>query len=264
MVDVVNLFWTGGWDSTFRLLETVVLNQKCAQPYYIVDPKRASYKIELQVMENIRKMITQYWPEAADLVRATALYYLKDIAPCPEITQLYKSITARERLGGQYEWMARLAKQLNLNNLEVALEKDIDAGTSKTDYIGRNVMPYLVLEDPEDPTSFCLKDPYPDPNAALFSRFRFPIVRLTKLDMQRLAQAHGFYHVMKQTWFCHKPTTASKPCGVCVPCQVVVEEGMSYRLPFRSRMLHFYEIRVKRQLKQFIKSSLAFKYPEAV
>src|SRR5690606_13578695 len=33
----VNLLWTGGWDSTFRLLSLVVQQHRCVQPYYVLD-----------------------------------------------------------------------------------------------------------------------------------------------------------------------------------------------------------------------------------
>ena len=34
----VKLLWTGGWDSTFRLLQLLLLYEKKVQPYYIIDP----------------------------------------------------------------------------------------------------------------------------------------------------------------------------------------------------------------------------------
>jgi len=34
----INLFWTGGWDSTFRLIQLVFVNKKTVHPYYIIDP----------------------------------------------------------------------------------------------------------------------------------------------------------------------------------------------------------------------------------
>lgn len=38
----VNLFWTGGWHSTFRLIQLVLLHQKVVQPYYLIDHYKKS------------------------------------------------------------------------------------------------------------------------------------------------------------------------------------------------------------------------------
>ena len=42
----INLFWTGGWDSTYRLLYLLIVEKKYVQPYYIIDLTRKSEFIE--------------------------------------------------------------------------------------------------------------------------------------------------------------------------------------------------------------------------
>jgi len=51
----VNLLWTGGWDSTFRLLYLVFVEKRRVQPYYIVDTERRSTLNELKTMHLIRE-----------------------------------------------------------------------------------------------------------------------------------------------------------------------------------------------------------------
>ena len=43
----INLFWTGGMDSTFRLIQLTVVYNKVVQPYYIIDPNRNSILFEI-------------------------------------------------------------------------------------------------------------------------------------------------------------------------------------------------------------------------
>ena len=49
----VNLLWTGGWDSTFRLLQLLLLHRVAVAPHYLEDPTRASTQIELETMARI-------------------------------------------------------------------------------------------------------------------------------------------------------------------------------------------------------------------
>ena len=50
----INLLWTGGWDSTFRLLDLVLIKKKTVQPHYILDPDRLSTGMELKTMKDIK------------------------------------------------------------------------------------------------------------------------------------------------------------------------------------------------------------------
>lgn len=35
-----HLLWTGGWDSTFRVLQLLLCSRDAVQPHYIIDPER--------------------------------------------------------------------------------------------------------------------------------------------------------------------------------------------------------------------------------
>ena len=49
------LLWTGGWDSTFRLLYHVLIDKQPVQPIYFINPDRQSLREELKSMALIRK-----------------------------------------------------------------------------------------------------------------------------------------------------------------------------------------------------------------
>lgn len=53
------ILWTGGWDSTFRVLDLVLNKKKNIQPYYILDERRASTEIEIATMEKIKEMMKE-------------------------------------------------------------------------------------------------------------------------------------------------------------------------------------------------------------
>ena len=50
----INLLWTSGWDSTFRLLQLVVEQKVSVQPIYIIDTGRASTLTEIKSMDIIK------------------------------------------------------------------------------------------------------------------------------------------------------------------------------------------------------------------
>lgn len=60
--NIVNLLWTGGWDSTFRLLELLEHTGQTIQPHYIVDPGRPSFKLEMKQMAEIRGKLVRASP----------------------------------------------------------------------------------------------------------------------------------------------------------------------------------------------------------
>jgi 7-cyano-7-deazaguanine synthase in queuosine biosynthesis len=70
----------------------------------------------------------------------------------------------------------------------------------------------------------------------LFRSFRFPILDLTKLDMERIAAENGFLPLMNETVFCHTPLKDGTPCGQCNPCRYTIAEGLKRRVPYTRRL----------------------------
>src|SRR5690625_188135 len=94
-----NVLWTGGWDSTFRVLDLIFNKKENVQPYYIIDEHRPSTSIELRTMDDIRKMI-----KLKDKIAAQRLKKLKtvdkiDIKNDYEITNAYSRLTHLSHLG---------------------------------------------------------------------------------------------------------------------------------------------------------------------
>ncbi|WP_242927495.1 7-cyano-7-deazaguanine synthase [Pontibacter vulgaris] len=165
------------------------------------------------------------------------------------ITALYNQIRKKERLGEQYEWLARMAAQLGINDLELSIETPLPYT-----FVGRHIRPFLARENPADNTSYRLMHTPAIPEVSLFSCFKWPVIEITKLDMQKIAIKYGFYHVMKETWFCHRPNRKQQPCGVCMPCHIAILEGMGHRVPFTSRVSNYYEFKIKRPLRKAFKT----------
>jgi hypothetical protein len=220
---MVNLLWTGGWDSTYRLLDLVLVKKKIVQPYYILDEDRPSTDIEIKTMKKIKEMIFEMDITADKRILNTITVLKKDIESDKEITKAYERLLTKAHLGGQYDWLARFAKMLNLNDLELSIHKD-----DKAEYFLRDD---VFKVETNDDLYFKTKEKLSDADLFIFSYFSFPLLELTKLEMEKNAQKHGFKHIMEETWFCHMPTPNGKPCGWCNPCRYTREEGLGRRVP---------------------------------
>ena len=67
----VNIFWTGGWDSTFRVLQLLIAKKKTVQPFYINDPNRKSAEKELNAMKTVDRVVEIFPANQQGQVRST-------------------------------------------------------------------------------------------------------------------------------------------------------------------------------------------------
>jgi len=224
----VHILWTGGWDSTFRVLDLLFRQHRTVQPHYLIDPGRPSVGSEIKAMARMRRRMQERLPDP-DALRPTLFTDEPGIRKNPDITGAWTTLAARNPLGEQYEWIARYAAMQGLESLELSVHIDDRA--------------YLFLdghiEEIRDGNSknYRLK---PDDDAdrdlgLVFGRLHFPLLHISKLDMQAAADQAGFRDIMEMTWFCHNPKRG-KPCGMCFPCQFALDEGMARRLPLPARM----------------------------
>ena len=239
----VNLLWTSGWDSTFRLLSLVLIHKKTVQPYYIKDHQRSSLDMELRTMEKLKGLTYRKAAHTQQLILPTIFKDRQDIKPNNAITQQYKRLAATKPLGDQYEWLARYAEEAGVRDLELSIHQD--------DKARKFVEQYVVGEDAKE--NYRLREDCLNSDLALFKHFRFPILNWTKLEMQQTAIQHNFLDIMNQTWFCHSPIN-DQPCGICTPCSTTIQEGLRRRLPLSSQLRNFIHFTVKPPIRQLLKA----------
>lgn len=224
----VQLLWTGGWDSTFRLLSLLLHQQRSVQPYYLIDTQRRSFATEIIAMKDVKQQLGAKYGNLGRLLLPIVFREVNDIPPDNEITASYDRICSESHVGIQYEWGARFAHAEGLSNLELSL---IGGG-----HMHKILEPYLARR--QDGTDVVIEidrkhqgsDVY-----RVFKDYRFPLIELTKWDMRVIARDHGFEDLMLLTRFCHRPRSNGKPCGVCIPCTVAMECDFGWRLPKSSR-----------------------------
>ncbi len=223
---LVNIFWTGGWDSTFRVA-SLARKEVIIQPYYLKDNRKSELH-ELNAINLITKELKSR-SSTKGLIREVITMKTSEIEKDKEITKAWHSLSKKIHLGTQYDWLARFAK--NKKGIELSIEKNAEDNCALIDLLKNygkikintldKIVSYYVLDSSESPEELI----------RLFGNFHFPLLNISKTDMRREAESSGYIDIMNMTWFCHTPVK-DKPCGVCVPCKGAIKNGMSYRLNY--------------------------------
>jgi hypothetical protein len=230
--DPVKLLWTGGWDSTFRLLWLVLVEQRPVQPIYLIDASRNSIGMELRAMSMIRRQLAEQHPEAMARLRSVQIADIADLPPDSSIRKsIAKLIGDGWLLAPQHAWIAEYCRANRLNAVELSEERSIDPAPDGC--FSRMAIPWLDMD--ESPARF--RPDAPAELLDLFGNLCFPLVSLTKAEMLALANEHGFADLMTLTWFCHHPA-GRKPCGACGPCRHAIKEGFGFRIPRSGHLRH--------------------------
>ncbi|MFC0875439.1 hypothetical protein ACE01N_02545 [Saccharicrinis sp. FJH2] len=226
--DAIKLLWTGGWDSTYRLCEILILLKRNVQPIYLIDEGRYSTREELQAQAEIKLKLGQKFPYIKDLLLPTRFYTVSDIKISPEIHKNYTAVRNIIGLGYQYQWLAGFCEQYNISHLELGFEWTL--GSSKHEFLSK----YVIKRNDVDYESYIL-DPIHEKDAAynLLRFYDWPIWLKTRDNMVEISQKFNFYDILHLSWFCHKPING-KPCGRCNPCKDVIHYGFKYRLGQRA------------------------------
>ncbi len=229
----VNLLWTGGWDSTFRLLQLLLKHRVPVIPYYLDDPTRASTQIELQTMARIGDHLRANYPHTRGLLRPIRIASVRDVVEDDEINTALSEIRRRTFIGSQYAWLPSFCKHNAIEAMELGVHVD--------DKVQALVRPYALELDHPDGYRSVRVDPHHAHTAEfrLFRYFSFPLFHIDKVGIDRQAATEGWSAIMEMTWFCHTPVRG-RPCGVCAPCLYTIEEGLARRVPVSRRVVSFF------------------------
>lgn len=246
----VHVLWTGGWDSTYRLLWLIHNTTHRIQPHYYIATRRPTVTKEVETIGKLRHRISQRYADAAQRLLPTRIYSVHEIPRDPEVHAHIEQLRLTHHIGTQYETLINLARCSQSAPLELSLQKSERRGglfglirESAVRHTARNGMStYRLLDDPINP------------HATVFSAFTYPLLDISKTDMIEACKAMGNLDIMNATWFCHDPI-GGRPCGLCAPCDYVMTDGMGYRLPriarFRYRARWMYRLLPRNRQRRF-------------
>jgi len=228
----VHLLWTGGWDSTFRLLYLLIKQKRVVQPHYIIDADRRGAGEELLVRNKIVEKIFALFPETKSRLCPSIFFDNTELPEMPDVTASFRRLRQRVPIGSQYEWMAKYCIMQNIHDVETC----IHTGGTANKLLDSMVM----VTDADNDHFYSLDNRYKNTDEyKVFGHYRFPVYDAHKVDMEKVARENGWIDMMKLTWFCLRPMANHTPCGRCHPCGMVMREGMTWRLPLRSRIMYY-------------------------
>jgi 7-cyano-7-deazaguanine synthase len=222
---VVNILWTGGWDSTFRMLQ-LSTKDIIIQPFYILDDNRVSRNFELNAIRTITEDIRNL-PSTQCTINDIIISNVSDIEEDKDITQSYKNLSKKYVIGPQYDWLARFSK--NINNLEIGLDNGRAINNITVNAIKENGDLKRIVDNNKGEYFIIDKSVSSKDIINLWGNYHLPILFYLKLDMKKEAEEKGFIDIMNKTWFCHYPIN-NQPCGMCDTCRQVMDKGLGFRL----------------------------------
>jgi 7-cyano-7-deazaguanine synthase len=212
------VLWSGGWDSTFRVIQ-LYKRGITLQPIYIVDSGRASYEKEIETIQSLSSQIESKFENSEGEILPVKFIQKENIPTNIYYRIIHKIIKWRRGIGKQYYWLACLAKEYE--GLEQGFHREdrdcliyFHELTEIIDETGKN-----WVANPKKMNFF---------KSQLFKKIKFPLMYISKQGMKEFAEKNGFIDIMNNTWFCH--TSSNKACGKCNPCKQYVIDGLGYRL----------------------------------
>lgn len=217
--NIIHLFWTGGYDSTFRLCQAAIDQNRIVQPYYIVTKldncktcnfQRNNRVEENRAMENVLLHIQKKYPNQYTNIKP--IIYVDRIPKNNRITDTFYEMNLHNsrRKYNQYEAMARYAngigKRIEIGTVGLHGE---DGQPIPTDPWGSYLRANLVKEN----NSYYVRDI----NSPVY-HLSFPIAYLSKHDIARISKKKGYFDIVKHSWSCWFPKKG-RPCGRCNMCR---------------------------------------------
>ena len=227
----VRILWTGGWDSTFQLLQLLTVHRAHVSPIYLIDEDRRSTGVEIVTMKRIKERLFARYPDTKRLLLPTQYFGVADISPNEAISEAFVRLRERYSIGVQFDWLARFCDEHSLYGVQLCLERYV-GGITYT-----SIADVMIEAMNDHRSTFQIGEQFADTDQyCVFKYFSFPLFNTPKFDTLSISREQGFDEIMRMTWFCHRPRRGMKPCGVCTPCLYVMREGFGWRMPLSSRV----------------------------
>jgi hypothetical protein len=217
------LFWTGGYDSTFRLGQILHTTRDPVLPIYINDPKmdgdnvaRKNRSQEMVAMSNILQLLYKIDPSYRSRIYPTLVIHHIPISPTvrTNMYRLYRKGLNRRPIT-QYAAMAELSLLLG-KRIEVGVENSDHSAMRRmirADLVPHSRIPHILILDL---SSKALKERR-NPEVIIFRNLDYPIIEYTKEAMLEEAKRGRYDTILRNSWSCWFPVNG-RACGKCAMC----------------------------------------------
>ena len=220
--EVYYIYWTGGFDSTYRLCEMLVVEKKKVQPIYVslvldndcVSEEactklwlRRNRKEERRAMNKVRELLAEKYP-----------YTRQSLLPTKEvdepITDNVFNYKFEKKFYNDNLWpkKRRTHQYLFLSKYPTYHHSYIDIGVLGI-HEGSKFAQFLKSTLRHVDNNYVIEDK----NHALHY-LRFPLYGKSKERLLMDARIYGFDNILNETWSCWFPQNG-KACGKCPMCR---------------------------------------------
>ena len=244
---IVHIFWTGGLDSTYRVVE--LSRQECIiQPHYIIITGRSTVENELRAISDITNILNSDERTKAKILppekcSKSELEEYADILSAWELLHKLKKFNST-----QYPLLAGYARQKNLK-VEMGIQFSENGTVVK-------VLDESCLVDCPDQDDVMMMDPVKGSQEwasyTIFKDCLFPksLYHKTKREEIEELKSWGYDKVLKKVWTCFHPVLGM-PCGHCFPCKSAMKEGAGMLVPFAGYALGGIRLFYRKILESF-------------
>lgn len=224
----VNILWTGGWDSTFRLCQLSRMDGVEVQPVYFYKEgvsDRTNWKKEIQAQNTLLPLLRQKEATKACILNPIRLTE-KDLPQSKNFDQAFEKWKSSPLMPGQLHFLGKLPL------LFPKLEYCIEGPTLKRRQQGFKLGKTQVFLEEHGFRFHFRPDGYADMDTSqadpelklLWGGFTFPILGITEMAMVSIIRSWGYEDLFKYTWTCDYG--GEEPCGVCHNCETKWASGM--------------------------------------
>ena len=229
----VHILWTGGLDSTYRVVE--LSQTDCViHPHYIIINGRGTVENELKAISDITDILNSDERTIAKLMPVET-FPMTELEMYADIQSAWNHLHEKKYFNSsQYPLLARYARQKRLK-LEMGIQ--FSENGSVTEVVDES---YLV--DCPEHEDVMMIDPIKGSQEwasyTLFKDCLFPksLYHKTKREEIEELRSQGYDKVLKKVWTCFHPVFGM-PCGHCFPCKSARKEGTGVLVPFAGYVL---------------------------
>lgn len=214
------IFWTGGFDSTYCILEAIFIDNNIVIPIYlsgIIDNtpsnsvRRKNNKEELMSIKNILNILKKNDPEKSKLLKPLIIIPNFNLSTKTKdsLQILYNKKMVRRPIC-QYGYLSQIS--LNLNKpIEIAIEKE-----PRSSIMYKSIHRFVTDSGKNRRIHKKYINKYKELD--IYRNFRFTTLHLSKQNMLQIAKLNNFDKYLYLTWSCWYPKNG-KPCGRCIMCK---------------------------------------------
>ena len=216
-----NVFWTGGWDSTFEMCRLSLKPIEIQPVYIIMDrPFHIGQEYEVKAQDVILNKLKNRNTTKAKILPLIRIHR-NNIQLPKYIHSVFENLEkTEEKLGTQYYYFSAYAQ--NHPNMRVMIS-DYYHSVSRTMKLIRQ----CNCQFDEENTMYILKEKSNKLAYNLFGHCVFPLATINQEDIIQWIRQHQFEDIMKEIWTCWYPID-NKPCGFCHACRIKIKQNLDF------------------------------------